>query len=82
MALCLVRTQIVPQIQILQVQILVQILTPALILTKTQHQMVVPVFIALHVIWGQLQGGGSPFSNPPPPLSNTMASCQTPPPHP
>ena len=29
--------------------------------------MVASVFIALHVIWGQLQEGGSPFSDPPPP---------------
>ena len=73
MALCLVRTQVVPQIlriQIFEVQILVQIPTPAPIQTKTdEHQMVAPVFIALRAIWGQQQGGGSPFSlSPPPPL--------------
>ena len=55
-----------------QVQILVQILTQALIQTKTaHHDMVTPVLIGLHVIWDQPQGGGSPFSNPPPPLPSS-----------
>ena len=49
MALCLVWTQIVPQvlrIHMHQVQIVVSIPTPALIRTKAdEHQMVAPVFI-------------------------------------
>ena len=49
-------------------QVLIQILTQALIQTKTEpHAMVTPVLIGLHVIWDQRQGGGSLFSNPPPP---------------
>ena len=68
----LIQTQLLPLIlpmPILEVQILVQILTQALIQTKTDdHEMVTPILIGLHVIWDQLQGGGSPS---PPPLKHS-----------
>ena len=71
MSLSLIQTQLLPLILlilIVQVQILLQILTQALIQSKTDdHEMVPPVLIGLHVIWDQPQGGGSPFSNPPSP---------------
>ena len=70
MTLSLIQTQLLPPIlptPILQGQILVQILTQALIQTKNDdHEMVAPVLMGLHAIWDQPQGGGSPFSNPPP----------------
>ena len=69
---------------ILPISILqVQILTQALIQTKTHdHEVVTPVSIGLHVIWDQLQGGGSPFSKPPPLPPLSTALCMKPPPPP
>ena len=86
-SLCLVRTQIVPQIlriQILQVQVLVQIPTPALIPTD-EHKMVAPVFVFLHRMsfGAKPQAGGSPFSDPTPPsLFKLSPGCSPPPPIP
>ena len=85
MTLSLIQSQLLPlilPIPILQVQILVHILTQALIQTKTDdHEMVTPVLIGLHVIWDQPQGGGSPspFSNPPTPPHPTPAKPPVPP---
>ena len=78
MTLYLIQTEPLPlilPIQNLQVQIRVQMLTQALIQTKTDdHEMVTLVLIGLHVIWDQSQGGGSPFSKPPPQPSQTPTS--------
>ena len=65
----------------LQVQILVQILTQALIQTKSDdHEMVMLVLIELHVVWDQLQPGGSPFFNPPLPGPSRPPPPPAPPP--
>ena len=86
--LCRTQTQLLPvilPIAILQVQILVQMLTQALIQTKTDdHERVTPFLIGLHVILDQPHGGGSPFStpppNPPPPTPPLSAALEVPPP--